>query len=95
MDYNTIGDLVSNFGFPIVLSFVLLYYIFKSKNDNAEQIKTIQEMFGDKIKEMQLIYDKRIEETQNKCDEQIDRLSDSLDRNTEVMNKLLDKIKGE
>ena len=77
MSANEIVLLISNLGFPIVISILLFGYLKKREDTHDEERKAEAES-------------RKQEEEQHKAE--IDKLSEAVNNNTLVMQKLIDKL---
>lgn len=52
MDITTVTSLISNVGFPIAVSIVCIWYVYKTDNKHTEQIKEITKEHKDEIMQL-------------------------------------------
>lgn len=84
MDLTILGDMIVNFGFPMVCCGVLAWFVFYRDKKHTDEIIALNAQHRADISALNSAHK-----------EEIAKLSASLDRNTAVMEKLLFKLEKE
>lgn len=83
MEANSVMQMISSVGFPIVACLGMAWYVKYQMDNYAKQIKELREEYNKEIKEI------RVEN-----DEQINKVTEALNNNTLVIQRLCDKMEN-
>lgn len=95
MDWTVFKDLVSNFGFPIVMCVGLCIYIWKKAESYQKELAALKQEYKEDMKAMREHYESKLAEINKEHKEEVSKMAGALDNNTAAIERLTDRLEEE